>query len=181
MRGRAGGGAIGLVLIVLAGCGGGDPAPAGLPSEPPPSLPSLSPVSSVRPPQTSTGQPPAGLQGTLETYETLSGDWQGARSAFFGAVTDGKPRDLPAQRALAAAYLRGLRAFAAGMQARAWPPAANGHIAELLAANAGQQVHVAAMATAGSVPAFTAALAAYGVGAQRENTAVAAVQRVLGG
>jgi hypothetical protein len=186
MRARAAGGAIGLVLIVLAGCGGTDPAPAGLPSDPPPSLPSLSPVSPSASPvstveSTATGQPPVGLVGTLETYETLSADWQRTRSVFFAAVTDGKPRDLPAQRALAAAYLRGLRAFAAGMQARAWPPAANGHIAELLAANAAQQAHVAAMATAGSAAAFTAALAAYGIGAGPENSAVAAVQRALGG
>jgi hypothetical protein len=180
MRARAAAG-LALIGVALAGCGGGEPAPSGLPSDAPASLPSLSPVSSIDPPERSTGQPPAGLQGTLETYETLSGDWQVARSAFFGAVTDGQRRDLPAQRALAAAYLRGLRAFAAGMQARAWPPSANGHIAELLAANAAQQVHVAAMATAGSVSAFAGALAAYGVGAQRENAAVAAVQTALGG
>jgi hypothetical protein len=178
MRARAAGGAIGLVLIVLAGCGGTDPAPVGLPGAPPPSLPSLSPVSSLQP---TTSQPPARLQGTLEAYETLSGDWQGARSVFFGAVTDGRPRALPAQRALAAAYLRGLRAFAAGVRARAWPPAAAGVVGELLAANAAQQARVASMAAAGSVPAFTAGLAAYGVGAQRENAAVAAVQRALGG
>jgi hypothetical protein len=179
MRVRAAGGAIGLVLIVLAGCGGADPAPAGLPrAAPPPSLPSLSPVSTVEP---SGSQPPARLQGTLEAYETLSADWQRSRSVFFGAVTDGRARALPAQRALAAAYLRGMRAFGAGLGARSWPPVAAGPVAALLAANAAQQRNVAAMATAGSAPGFTAALAAYGVGAQRENTAVAAVQRALGG
>jgi hypothetical protein len=171
-------GAIGLVLLVLAACGGAEPAPAELPGAPPPSLPSLSPVSTVEP---SAARPPARLQGTLEAYETLSADWQRARSVFFAAVTDGRPRSLPQQRALAAAYLRGMRAFATGLRSRRWPPATAGPVAALLAANAAQQAPVAAMAAAGSVPAFTAALADYGVGAQRENAAVAAVQRALGG
>jgi hypothetical protein len=165
----------GLVLAALAaglaGCGGAATPPAGSTTPP-----TLGPIETA--PSRSMPSP---LQGTLETYQTLVADWQRARSAFFTAVTDGSTRSLSDTRALAVAYLRGLRAFAAGLSVRDWPPSAAPAVRELLAAAAVQQGYVTAMASARSAAAFTTGLAGYGTGAERENRAVAAAERALGG
>jgi hypothetical protein len=120
--------------------------------------------------------PPAATP--LAAYEALVADWQRARSAFFAGVSSGR-RSLAAQHALAAAFLAGQRRFAAGLRSGRWPVAARPAVRALLAVNARQEAHLAAMATAPGPGAFTGRLADYGVGAAAENRAVAAVARSL--
>jgi hypothetical protein len=117
----------------------------------------------------------------LQAYLALMVDWQRARSTFFGVVTAGRPLSLAQQHGLAAAYLRSERTFAGGVRSGPWPAAAAGPVRELLAVNAVQQAHLVAMTTAASPTGFTERLADYGVAAGRENRAVTAVQRALGG
>jgi hypothetical protein len=145
-----------------------------------PARPTATQPASTQAPAT-PGPPPTAAAGPLAAYQALAADWQLARSRFFTAVSDGRARTPAEQRALAAAYLAGQRRLAAGLRGTEWPPAAAPAVRALLAVNAHQQAHVAAMARAPSAAAFTGRLADYGVGAARENAAVAAVARALGG
>ena len=196
MRGR--GPAAGLALLLaaagLAGCMGERPSVSELPvTTPPPSATaggqtgraSASPVptpASPVPTSGSTARPaPSPVERPLAVYRALASDWQLARSRFFTEIASGRPRPLAEQHALAAAYLAGLRRFAAGIRARTWPAAARPAVTELLAANARQQTHLVAMTRAPGPAAFTERLADYGVDAARETRAVTAVERALGG
>jgi hypothetical protein len=136
----------------------------------------------VAPTGTGTAAPPLPADDLIG-YQELRAGWQEARLRFFTAVSDGRPRTIAQQRALAAAYLTGLRRFAAGVRdaSAGWPEATRPAVRELLAANAAQQVPVADMARAAGATAFADRLADYGVGVARENRAVDAVERALGG
>src|SRR5829696_4842023 len=136
----------------------------------------------VAPTGTGTAAPPLPADNLI-AYRELRAGWQEARSRFFTAVSDGRPRTIAQRRALAAAYLTALRRFATGVRdASAGSPAATRPaVGELLAANAAQQVPVAEMARATGPTAFANGLADYGVGVARENRAVDAVERALGG
>lgn len=174
------------VALLAAGCQD-DPAPTDLAVTTPPAsatagvTPTATGAPSTvapppPPPPTATSVP---VDTPLGTYENLVAGWQAARSAFFAAVSDGRRRTVAQQRALAVAYLTGSRRFAAGLRATRWPAAAQPAVRDLLAANAAQQSHLVAMATAPSAGAFTGRLADYGVGAARENAAVAAARGAL--
>jgi len=171
---------------LAAGCtsAADDPAPVGV-TTPPPSA-TVGPTgtgASTRPEPapTPTATPARTPSGPQEAYASLAAGWQTARSRFFTAVSDGRRRPVAEQRALAAAYLSASRRFATGLRVTAWPARARNAVRELLAANAAQQVPLKAMSTAASSGAFTGHLADYGVGAARENRAVAAVARALDG
>lgn len=180
---------LGAAAVLAAGCERGDGGgPAVGVTTPPPSAtvgptggtgtpPAKGPPPTPPPATPPAATPPAGTP--LGTYEGLVTGWQGARSAFFTAVSDGRRRTLAQQRALAAAYLAGSRRFAAGLAATRWPAAAVPAVRRLRAVNAEQQSRLAAMSTAPSAGAFTARLADYGTGAARENAAVAAVRVAL--
>jgi hypothetical protein len=142
----------------------GQPAPGSPATGPPPTLPASSPAADT----------------PVAAYQDLVTGWQGARSAFFAALSDGRRRTTAQQHALAAAYLAGSRRFAAGLRVTPWPVPARAAVRELLAANAAQQATLVAMTTAPSAGAFTGRLADYGVGVARENAAVAAVWTALG-
>jgi hypothetical protein len=116
----------------------------------------------------------------LPAYQVLVVDWQRARAAFFAAVSDGRPRTVAQQRALATAYLSGQRRFSAGLRDFDWPDGALRSVRALAAELRRQQDRVAAMTTAGSAGEFTARLAGYGTGTAAENAAVAAVTASLG-
>lgn len=181
---------------LAAGCtsAGDDPSPIGV-TTPPPSAtvgptgtaaptgtaPTGTAAPTAEPTGTAAPTPEPTASGPRAAYATLARRWQTARSRFFTAVTDGRPRTVAQQRALAAAYLSASRRFAAGLRSTAWPARARPAVRDLLAANAAQQVPLAAMARAASSGAFTGRLADYGVGAARENRAVAAVARALSG
>jgi hypothetical protein len=172
-------------LAALAGCqadppvagdlGATTPAPSGAPT-----LQPLSPADTTA--GTTPAPPVSPVSPTpLETYGALVSDWQRARSAFFTAVASGERLTLGEEHRLARGYLAALRRLAGGLRSTAWPAVARPAVRELLAANAQQQRHLMAMAQAGSPFAFTQRLADYGVDAARENRAVAAVTRALGG
>ena len=178
-----------MVVVLLgaaalaAGCtsAGDDPAPLGVTT--PPASATAGPTAAPPAPAPTTTKAPAPAptaSGPQETYAALAADWQVARSRFFAAVSDGRQRTVAQQRALAAAYLAASRAFAAGLRKTAWPASARAQVRELLAANAAQQTRLEAMSTAASAGAFTGHLADYGVGAARENRALAAVATALG-
>jgi hypothetical protein len=179
------------VAALAAGCTGAsdDPAPLGVTTPPPsatvgptgastPATPARTPAPTATPSANPTATPTA--SGPQAAYATLAATWQVARSRFFTAVSDGRPRTVAQQRALAATYLSASRRFATGLRAGTWPARARPAVRDLLAANAAQQVPLRAMATAASSGAFTGHLADYGVGAARENRAVAAVAQALG-
>ena len=169
---------------LAAGCQRSDDPPVNLPVTTPPQSATVGTTTSVPakgapppPPPPATGVP---ADTPAAAYQRLAGDWQAARSAFFTALSDGRRRTPAQQHALAAAYLAGSRRFAAGLRGIRWPVRAQPAVRELLAVNAAQQAHLRAMTTAPSAGAFTGRLADYGVGAARENTAVAAVRVALG-
>ena len=189
-----------LATAAAAGCEN-DPPPAELPVVTPPASaapatsspgPAATVPSGTVPPATVPAPTSAGPTGTaapplpadnLIAYRELRADWQQARSRFFAAVSDGRPRTIAQQRVLAAGYLTGLRRFGTGVRtaSAAWPAATRPAVRELLAANAAQQARVATMTRAPGPSAFTERLADYGVGAARENRAVDGVERALGG
>jgi hypothetical protein len=157
---------------VVDGLGVSTPAPSGAPTLPP-----------VRPTDTVAGMTsaPQATQAPRERYRALVSDWRRARSAFFTAVTSGERLTLGEEHGLARGYLAASSRLAAGLRSTAWPAVAQPAIRELLAANAQQQRHLLAMARAPSPFAFTQRLADYGVDAARENRAITAVTRALGG
>jgi hypothetical protein len=170
-----------LAAGLLAGCQGDGPAAELAVTTPPPSATAGAPAGTSPPPATAVPAPaPA---DPLTAYDALVADWQRSRSAFFTAVSDGTPRPVTAQRALAAAHLAGLRRLAAGVRAAApgWPAPARTAARDLLAANSRQQGTLADMARAPGAGAFTARLADYGVGVTAEERAIRAVRRALGG
>ena len=195
--------AVSLSLLALAGCSAAEDepvvltvvtppasataAPPGTPAPttdapgtgaPDPGAPGASPGPGTAGPATVAPVPPAG--GPAGAYQGLVADWKGARAAFFGAVSDGRPRTVGEQRALAASFLAAQQVFAAGLRTTAWPEPARAPVAVLLQRNGGQQRTVAAMAGAGTSAAFTARLADYGVATGPEDKAVAAVSTALG-
>jgi hypothetical protein len=177
---------------LAAGCSSADddPAPVGVTT--PPASATVGPTGSAAssgpaapttpaPAPTRTAAPSATPSGPQQAYASLAADWQIARSRFFTAVSDGKRRTVAQQRALATPFLAASRTFATGLRRASWPAKAQPAVRELLAANAAQQTRLQAMTTAASSGAFTGHLADYGVGAARENRAVAAVARALAG
>ena len=164
-------------LAALTGCHADSPVAddLGTTTSAPSVVPTLQPLS---PADTAAGMTPAPPR---ERYRALVSDWQRARSAFFAAVTSGERLTLGEEHGLAHGYLAASRRLAAGLRSTAWPAPAQPAIRELLAANAEQQRHLVAMAQAPSPFVFTQRLADYGVGAARENRAVTAVTRALGG
>jgi len=174
-----------LVWPACAGCQD-DPPPGTLPvTTLPPSAttggPATAPTSGPPAPTATSASVPPPAGGPLMAYRSLAGDWRRSRSRFFAAVSDGRRRTPAQQHALAAAYLAGLRRFAAGLRTGSWPASAGPVVRGLLAANARQQTRLVAMTRTPGPSAFAARLADYGVDAALENRAVAAVERVLGG
>jgi len=174
-----------LAAGLLAGCQGDGPDAELAVTTPPPSATAGAPTGTATPAPTTTPAPPTGPAPApadpLTAYDALVADWQRSRSAFFTAVSDGTPRTVAAQRALATAHLAGLRRFAAGVRAAApgWPAPARTAARNLLAANSRQQGTLAAMARAPGAGAFTARLADYGVGVTAEERAIRAVRAAL--
>jgi hypothetical protein len=189
LRGRRGRAALAgsAVLVLAAACQDGEPTARLTVVTPPPSgtagVPTQAGPATTAPipPPTPVPTPAPTPADPLAAYLALVADWQRSRSAFFTAVSDGTPRTVAQQRALAAAHLAGLRRLAAGVRAAesSWPAPARAAARDLLAANARQQDTVAAMARAASPGAFTARLADYGVGVAAEERAIRAVRQAL--
>ena len=168
---------------LAAGCQADSPVAdgPGATTSAPSGAPTLLPLSPADTAAGLTPAPPTATPAARERYRALVSDWQRARSAFFTAVTSGERLTLGEEHGLAHGYLAASRRLAAGLRSTAWPATAQPAIRELLAANAEQQRHLVAMARAPSPFAFTQRLADYGVGTARENRAIAAVTRALGG
>jgi hypothetical protein len=190
-----------LAAGLAAGCSGPDGPTDFAVTTPPASATAAAPASQTPAPRTTAPVPsPAGTApdatgtapgatgtapgataagGPLQAYLALSGRWATARGAFFTAVSDGSPRTVAQQRALAAAFLLEQRAFGAAVRAGRWPDAARPAVTAFLARNAAQEATVAAMARAGSRGEFTARLADYGTATAAETAAIRAVTTAL--
>jgi hypothetical protein len=175
-----------LAAVLVAGCSGGDGGPAVLAVTTPPASATAGPAGTAPPGSaavpTGTVAPTGAVappSSPLGAYQGLAAQWQRARSAFFTAISSGRPVPLAQQRTLAGTFLAAQRRFATRLRAAGWPAAARPAVQQLVARNRGQQAPLAAMAAAGSKGELTARLADYGVGAGTENAAVAAVATAL--
>jgi hypothetical protein len=160
----------------LVGCSGDGPVHLDV-TTPPPSA--TAPAAPVTPPLAPTGSPATVPGSPLASFQSIVAEWQRARSAFFAAVSSGRPLTVAQQRALATTLLAAERRFATRLQGADWPGVAQVPVAELVGRIRGQQASIAAMAAATSKGGFTARLAEYGVNTGPENKAVTAVATSL--
>jgi hypothetical protein len=185
-----------LAAGLAAGCSTGDGGPVGAAVTTPPAsaTAATSPAAGgAAPAATGTAAPPASgsapppvedpggtaAAGPAAAYAALVREWRSARAGFVTAVSAGRPPSAREQNALAARFLAAQRRFDTALRSYDWPGPARPAVRRLRAENGVQQRFIRGMTEAGTPAEFTARLAAYGVGAAREDAAVAAVTAAL--
>ncbi len=151
------GAAAALALLLLAGCGGGDQAPATAPSSPPAAPPTMTattpPATSPAPDEGDPGLPtdepvPLSKRAAAQRYLKLVKPANQAGERLDAAIRD---RNLKKIRAAAKEYAKASRAVSIGLQETTWPYDVQEYTEQLADANTEEQLNAQDIAQAKSV------------------------------